>query len=269
MVTRAAVLAGLIMVLVQGCAWAADAPADKTRLFPDVSGVTVISGKGHLTVTTETRDTVSAHWHGPQAWIDAWKTGQDGNTLLLDGKNLPQTDSGSVSVSGVSVFASGGGSASVNIGGTTMTAKSQETPSLDLHVPTGTRLRVLSFAGEMETDPLSSPAEITLRNGTANLSALNEGGRVVIEGAGTVTLQRAQGETTLIIAGSGNISVNQAHISHLVATIGGNGQISVSGQAKEADLTVTGAGMISVDSVTTTPRTRSSGAGMISVGNHP
>lgn len=220
---------------------------------------------GDLEVVVEDRADVRLTWSGPKRWVDSVQPRLEGATAILAS---PPGGGGSVSANNVSVFSSGGGTASVTIGGQTYKSGGDEPPAkAEIRLPRNADLAVLGMTGQCRIGALSGKLTLQMRAGTCALAGFAKGADLTIDGSGSLNARAAAGDVLIAINGNGEVRLGRARLDALNVRISGTGDVGVDGTARRADLSLNGAGTIRVREVTERPRVAMAGAGSIEVGN--
>lgn len=246
-------------------AQAADAASRSVTLSAAHARIADLAGE--LEVVVEDRSDVRLAWSGPKRWVEAVQPRLEGATAVLVSPAIAGGGS-SVSANNVSVFSSGGGTASVTIGGQTYKSGGDE-PAVkaEIRLPRNADLAVSGMTGQCRIGALSGKLTLQMRAGTCILAGLAKGADLTIDGSGSLNAEAAAGDVLIAINGNGEVRLGRARLDALNVRISGTGDVGVDGTARRADLSLNGAGTIRVREVTERPRVAMAGAGSIEVGN--
>ncbi|MEO5374553.1 MAG: DUF2807 domain-containing protein [Alphaproteobacteria bacterium] len=247
---------------------AADPPmAERTTSFA-ARTLDVHDLMGRLTIEAAERADMQVVARGPKKAVDALLTKVRGDVLEVSGGGDPDSSVSVVQMNNITTVVTGGGSASVTIGGRDASVNVPPRPPLEVtvRVPRRTPVRIERASDTCTIGDTGGP----LRLGLASASVT--AGRVgsvdlAVDGSGDVHIRRVDGDMTVALRGSGDVTVDEANIGALSVAIDGNGDVSIGGKVRTATLAISGAGDIRIKEVASQPKIAISGAGNVSVGN--
>lgn len=213
---------------------------------------------GYLTVKVDSSvSKVTAKVDGPSKWVDQVKVRLDGNDLIIEQEDSPRDR---------------------------RWRDKDDWVTVEVTVPTGTKLEIDSFTGEGTVGDLRAPFSVDgMNSGKLNVGrvstaqiAIDGSGEIIvgdidrdveveINGSGSVTTGRTAGKANMEINGSGDISL--AYANGLVkAEINGSGDINVrGGVADPLDVQINGSGSVVMDGVAKNQSIEQSGSGSVRV----
>ena len=230
-----------------------------------------VSGfSGRFRVEVETRVDLAVQIRSVAEDIDGISLNVRNGVLHIE--KLPSSGGGSTSSSvtvlgNVTTVVSGGGTASVNIGGQDFGTMENHPPiEITIRLPTGTPLSLHDLNGDCRIGDTYGSVELTLSRGNCTLGEITRG-ELLIQGSGDIVVRQVSGDLRVGVNGSGNVRVHSGRVGRLEAKINGSGQINLNVQAQQAELSLVGAGNIHVTEVREQPRVTMAGAGGVKVDN--
>ncbi|MBF0130648.1 MAG: DUF2807 domain-containing protein [Alphaproteobacteria bacterium] len=263
---RALVFGGIVLACAAEEAKAEDV-TEKTASFAARS-LEVRDLGGRLVVEAEDRKDILLVLRGPKAGVEAVRAEARSGTLSLGGGGIDgQTV---VRANNVTTVVSGGGSATVSIGGRDSSVGIPSRPPLNVvvRVPWRTPVTIERAVDDVAIGDIDAPLRLGISSASVTVGKVGNT-RVQVEGSGDVHLRRVTGDLGIVIGGSGNVKVDDGEIGVLSIAVDGNGDVDVGGRAQTADIALSGAGDVRVREVARKPRVAISGAGDVTVGNWP
>lgn len=222
---------------------------------------------GQLSVDVEKRSDLAVQIRGAGEDMGGVAMSVQDGTLRIKDRRGAIRGTSVVSVGNVTTVVSGGGSATVNIGGREFGGGAARQPvEINVRIPAGAPLDLRGLVGNCRIGDLRGPVKLTLSSGHCTLGEITLG-ELRVEGSGDIAVQQVDGDLHVAVSGSGDIRVRGGKVNRLEASLSGSGQIDLGVHAQQAVLTLVGAGNIHVAEVRERPRMTKTGAGDIVVGN--
>lgn len=221
-----------------------------------------------LTVEPEDRPDMALVVRGPAKAVDAVRAEVKGDTLELTGGADPDGSVSVIQMNNVTTVVTGGGSASVTIGGRDATVHVPARPPLlvTVRVPRHTAVTVERVADVCTIGDIEAPLRLTVASASVSVGRVGSTD-LTIDGTGDVRIRGVRGDLAVAVRGSGEVTVDSAEIGDLAVAISGSGDVVVEGRARTASLAISGSGDVRVKEVTARPRVSVTGAGNVAVGN--
>lgn len=234
----------------------------------DAESVEIENFSGRLKIVAESRPDFSVQISGAEEDLKDIKLNVSNNTLIIRDQRTIRRGGSVVSVGNITTIATGGGTASVNIGGQEFTTRGNNNPLVEmtLLLPQKIPLVIRKFNGDCQIGNINGKLEIDMASGHCDIGEITKG-KLEINGSGNLTVNQVNADLTIAINGSGNVRVKSGQVNQLDVKLNGSGQIVLDIQAESALLALSGAGSINVKSVRERPRINLAGAGIIKVNN--
>ncbi|CAK0766229.1 putative DUF2807 domain-containing protein [Gammaproteobacteria bacterium] len=232
-------------------------------------GLEVDSFTGRLRIEVAARSDLAVRLSGAVEDIDGIALSVRNGTLHIDDQRGASGSSTTsvVTMGNVTTVVSGGGTASVSIGGREIgSGVNHPTMEISVSIPTGVPINLRAMNGDCHIGNTHGPVDLTLSSGNCVLGEITKG-ELLVQGSGNIEVRQVHGDLRVGINGSGDVRVRNGQVNRLEATLDGSGQIDLGVQAQEAVLSLMGAGNIRVTEVRVRPRVTVMGAGEVDVGN--
>jgi hypothetical protein len=254
-------MAGFFRTLSAGLLLAATA-ADGAEYGPfRVAAVEIHDFAGALDVRVRPGESVRVTLDATPEAVETFEARLEGDRLVVRGPR--RSSSSTVVVGDVTVF-SGGGDASVVIGGTPAGTPPGPPPKLDLDVPPGTGLVIENVTGEVVIGDLGGPLSFAMTAGSARIGRVGAT-RIELRGSGDVRIAAVTDRLEVAIEGSGLVEVAGGRVDTFSGTISGSGDIRFHGTARRARAEILGAGTIGVHEVLEEPDISVVGTGSVAI----
>lgn len=230
-----------------------------------VAAVEIHAFAGALEVRVRPGESVRVTLDATPEAVETFEVRVEGDRLVLRGPR--RSSSSTVAVGDVTVF-SGGGDASVVIGGTPAGTPPGPPPKLALDVPPGTALVIANVTGEVVIGDSGGPLSFAMAAGSARIGRVGAT-RIDVRGSGEVRVAGVADRLEVAIEGSGLVEVAGGRVDTFTGTISGSGDIRFRGTARRARAEILGAGTIGIHEVLEDPEISVVGAGSVAIDRRP